>query len=238
MSLMFALLLEVAAAAITGIPRWALAPTDAEIDTAFAAKSATVTQNAFIRLDCSLTRAGTLDACSVSGSFPPGEGFEDGALSLASKYLAAPSARHSPDYRAARSFGEWKAGDRVSLDFDFVVSRQALAAPRVDGPELKRTDIDLTLQDAALAARYYPERAQRMGVSGRAVVHCLIEANGSMRACWADEEAPEGWGFAKAAVEVAGLWRVSSLTKTGEPTAGRAFTSALNFRDPSLQMSK
>lgn len=57
-------------------------------------------------------------------------------------------------------------------------------------------------------ARYYPDRAQRMGVAGEAVVTCVVAADGSLDACVLESESPSDMGFGEAALKLATLFRL------------------------------
>ncbi|AYV45811.1 hypothetical protein CFHF_11640 [Caulobacter flavus] len=51
-------------------------------------------------------------------------------------------------------------------------------------------------------ARYYPERAQREEIGGSATILCKVGDKGRLTDCQATREAPEGYGFGKAAVRL------------------------------------
>jgi periplasmic protein TonB len=68
-------------------------------------------------------------------------------------------------------------------------------------------------------ARYYPDRAKYEGVSGRATMECLVNADGRL-SCTIVSEEPEGWGFGEATLRIARHFRLAPETRSGIPTAG------------------
>jgi TonB family protein len=52
---------------------------------------------------------------------------------------------------------------------------------------------------APLPVRYYPERAQRLGITGEATIRCQLNADRTLTGCSVIAEDPKDWGFADAA---------------------------------------
>jgi TonB family protein len=50
---------------------------------------------------------------------------------------------------------------------------------------------------------FFPERAIRTGISGRASVRCQVQGDGSLTACAVTAEAPPGYAFGLATIRVA-----------------------------------
>lgn len=73
--------------------------------------------------------------------------------------------------------------------------------------------------DARDFARNYPQRALDENVSGRALLECLVVADGRL-ACTVVSEEPEGYGFGEASLRVARSFRMAPETRDGVPTAG------------------
>lgn len=69
-------------------------------------------------------------------------------------------------------------------------------------------------------ARVYPDRAQRTGVSGRAVIDCTVAASGHLEACKVIDESPAEFGFGAAAIKASGSFRMRPLTRNGVPVSG------------------
>lgn len=53
-----------------------------------------------------------------------------------------------------------------------------------------------------MASRYYPDRAQRMEVGGRAVVDCRVTPEGKLEDCKVLSESPMEYGFGEAALRL------------------------------------
>jgi len=53
-----------------------------------------------------------------------------------------------------------------------------------------------------MASRYYPDRAQRMEVGGRAVVDCRVTPEGKLEDCKVLSESPAEYGFGDAALRL------------------------------------
>jgi TonB family protein len=58
-------------------------------------------------------------------------------------------------------------------------------------------------------AEYYPDRASRMGVSGKAVISCSVAASGALQACSVVSEDPPDQGFGSAALKLSKLFKMS-----------------------------
>lgn len=69
-------------------------------------------------------------------------------------------------------------------------------------------------------ARYYPERAERTGVTGSATVLCSVDTRGTLSICDLVSETPTGEGFGQAALMVANFARATPATIDGTPTDG------------------
>jgi His-Xaa-Ser repeat protein HxsA len=57
-------------------------------------------------------------------------------------------------------------------------------------------------------ARYYPDRAQRLGVAGEAVIRCTVDTGGVLSNCTVESESPPAYGFGDAAIRLAHLFRL------------------------------
>lgn len=66
-------------------------------------------------------------------------------------------------------------------------------------------------------ARYYPEAAYQANVSGRAVLDCIVTADGRI-ACTVASEEPAGYGFGEAALRISTHFRMALQTRDGRPT--------------------
>lgn len=81
-------------------------------------------------------------------------------------------------------------------------------------------------------ARYYPDRAQRMEVSGKATISCTVTAKGTLEACFVVSESPADMGFGDAALNLSRLFRMKPKTLDGEPVEGRTVVVPLIFQVP------
>jgi protein TonB len=65
--------------------------------------------------------------------------------------------------------------------------------------------------------RYYPERAQRAGVTGAAELLCKLNPSGSIAGCGVLSETSGGYGFGEAASKLTCLIKpVSDETRVGD----------------------
>jgi TonB family protein len=65
--------------------------------------------------------------------------------------------------------------------------------------------------------RVFPRAAQRGHVSGRAVLHCIVDAGGLLTDCTVIEETPKNAGFGNAALEMTAYMRMKPATQFGAP---------------------
>jgi hypothetical protein len=81
-------------------------------------------------------------------------------------------------------------------------------------------------------SRYYPERALRMGQSGRSAVRCKVTDEGKLNACFVVSETPDGWGFGLAELRLTALLRVTPPTAASPPYDERSFVLPMNWNLP------
>ena len=78
-------------------------------------------------------------------------------------------------------------------------------------------------------ARYYPQRALEDEQEGQAVLSCRVTASGQVTACTIVGESPSRAGFGEAALKLARFFRMSPLTKDGQPVEGGSVRVPISF---------
>ena len=81
-------------------------------------------------------------------------------------------------------------------------------------------------------ARYYPDRAQRLGVPGQATIDCAVSDAGGLEDCRVATESPKDDGFGNAALKMAGDFRMRPMTRDGVPLAGGRIRIPIRFVMP------
>jgi protein TonB len=81
-------------------------------------------------------------------------------------------------------------------------------------------------------ARYYPEQAQRQGVAGQATIDCAVSEAGGLVDCNVAAESPKASGFGRAALKMAGDFRMRPMTRDGVPVAGGRIRIPIRFVMP------
>jgi periplasmic protein TonB len=56
--------------------------------------------------------------------------------------------------------------------------------------------------------RYYPERAMRAVLPGKAIIDCLVQTGGTLGDCKLVSETPPGYGFGEKALEMTTLYKM------------------------------
>jgi TonB family protein len=172
-------------------------------------------------LACERTERGVLANCKVALETPAGEGFGAAALALAAQ--AAPTCGQptaKPGHPATYTFSFTAAPPRIQpnvLDPEWSLDRpQWLRQP--SGEDF---------------ARYYPDAAERAGLSGRAVLNCKFDAKGRLGDCQVLAESPRGQNFADAALRLATLFQAAvQKTCNGHSVEGHQITIPIRFVAP------
>lgn len=81
-------------------------------------------------------------------------------------------------------------------------------------------------------ARYYPERALRMNVEGRASISCTVNARGTLDSCSVVSEDPDNQDFGTSALRMSKLFKMRPMTKDGAPVDGGKITIPIRFVIP------
>jgi len=85
-------------------------------------------------------------------------------------------------------------------------------SPTITNPEWLRRPSDLD--------RYYPERARRRGMEGRAVLDCGVSTQGAL-SCLVVSETPANWGFGEAALRISRDYQMVPARRNGVAVEAR-----------------
>ena len=118
-----------------------------------------------------------------------------------------------------------------------VLSGLALAAPATapsPAPAKTATSPDwLRKPSPDDIARYYPAPARQRDIGGKVRVQCRLANDGVLSDCVVLSEAPAGYGFAEAALNVASRFQIRPGTRDGQPIAGQIiFPISFRTEDP------
>src|SRR5262249_20605410 len=70
-------------------------------------------------------------------------------------------------------------------------------------------------------SRAYPVRARAQDIHGLSTIACRVSPAGSLDDCTVASEQPRGFGFGRAALELAPYFRMDPADASGRPVAGR-----------------
>lgn len=113
-----------------------------------------------------------------------------------------------------------------------LLSAQALAAD-TKGPLV--TDPDWDRQPSAVdISRYFPDKAAKAGLSGKALIACRITVTGFLENCRLMDESPVGEDFGRAALRMAEkrLFHMKPMSLLGRPVDGQIVFIPVFFVSP------
>lgn len=169
-------------------------PSKAEIKAAYPPSALTRKITGKAELSCLITPEKTLTDCRVDQEIPAGEGFGPAALTLADRYRL----------QATDELGRDVVGRRDRIEITFLAPGDTAMdwARKPSGEQMR----------AAL-----PKLAQDSGISGRALLHCVVTVQGVLKDCTVAWERPAGYGFGEGALKLADQFRMKPATRGGRP---------------------
>ena len=117
---------------------------------------------------------------------------------------------------------------RLCLALLALAGAPAAAEPKAEQPrspgEIRFEEANRAVKEGRI--RYFPLKALEPGVSGRATLNCLVEADGWFTDCRVESEDPIGYDFGATALTMAPLF------KANPAAAGQRIQTPLNFKPP------
>jgi TonB family protein len=197
---------------------WTAAPTAEAMVAAYPGAARTAHTGGRVVVSCVATAQGGLDNCQVISEAPPDAGFGAAALVLAPGFRM----------REVLSDGNPSVGLRFNIPIRFVPPEPAETDPWREVVFHKPG----AYADLGPVGGYYPERAARLRMQGRAVIQCRAAADGRLSACQPVEESPTDWGFSEASLRMAQTGWITAAPRLadGQPVDGELVRLQVPFK--------
>lgn len=182
---------------------WTEAPSFADVAAAYPAAARAKGQKGEVMLSCAFSGMGRLRQCETISESPDGGGFSQAARSLTGHFQGP----------TELPGGRTVAGVHAQIVFKFIPAQ--LEARTVVRPEWTMLPTPAQFQAA------FPESASKAGVlKAKAVMNCMVTAEGGLADCQTVSEDPAGYGFGQATLPLAGAFRLKIWTADGQPVVG------------------
>jgi len=137
----------------------------------------------------------------------------------------------APDYLAGATPGAkvWVMIRRALTALLDATNPGRAAAPASPAP-LALTDPDWRAMPRGRdIAGYFPERAQRLAISGTATVRCTVGAGGDLVGCWVAAQTPSDQDFGVALLKLSTVVQLKPTARDGSPAMGRPYALQGDF---------
>jgi TonB family protein len=162
---------------------------------------------------CKVSTRGVLFDCTVVSEKPAGAGFGGAALALTPQLLMKPAMKDGKPVDICCV--------RIPINFDAGTATGSHLPPE---PPLTRKVVSNPIWRAAPTrddlVRIYPTKAQAERIGGHVTLDCSFSRTAGLRACGTLREEPRGYGFAKAARDLAGQFTGPEALSDGKSING------------------
>ncbi|HEY2706421.1 MAG TPA: energy transducer TonB [Caulobacteraceae bacterium] len=181
------------------------------------------------KISCARNAHLALKDCKLVSESPAGQGFGAAALAMAAK--ATDNLKIDNPELATRPPAE--------IEINFGLHPPGIA-PDVTGVAhlITQSSIVTKPTDAQVQAAY-PTRAQSDQIRGGAAIECVVTVAGALTECHVAGEAPSGYGFGQAALDLAADYKMKPRAIDGDPVGGAQVRITVTFspNDPSAPLS-